>query len=114
MVTRISTPDVSLAAVIYGLNVLIASLVLSLLMFYVARQRQLVVDVFADMSLKGIYRQRWIAIGLGAPAVMLALWCHLSPLPCISSSLYFSWLYHCLACSGPDVTPHASSARIPA
>ena len=72
MVTRISTPDVSLAAVIYGLNVLIASLVLSLLMFYVARQQQLVVDELADESLKGVYRQRWIAIGLGTLAVMLA------------------------------------------
>ena len=83
MVTRISTPDVSLAAVIYGLNVLIASLVLSLLMFYVARQQQLVVDELADESLKGVYRQRWIAIGLGTLAVMLAF-----VVPSVAVALY--------------------------
>lgn len=83
MVTRISTPDVSLAAVIYGLNVLVASLVLSLLMFYVARQQQLVVDELADESLKGVYRQRWIAIGLGTLAVMLAF-----VVPSVAVALY--------------------------
>jgi len=73
MVTHISTPDVSIAAVIYGLNVLIASLTMSLLMFYVIRQPQLVVDEIADESLKRLYRQRWIAIGVGAFAVLLAV-----------------------------------------
>ena len=73
MVTRISTPDISMATFIYGLNVLIASLTLSLLIFYVARQPQLVVDELADDSLKRIYRQRWIAIGGNAFAVILAL-----------------------------------------
>ena len=73
MVTRISTPDVSVATFIYGLNVLIASLTLSLLMFYVARQPHLVIDEFADDSLKRLYRQRWIALGVGAFAVILAL-----------------------------------------
>jgi uncharacterized membrane protein len=73
MVTRISTPDISIAAFIYGLNVLFASLMLSLLMFYIARQPQLVVDEIADETLKRIYRQRWIAIGVSAFAVVLAL-----------------------------------------
>jgi len=73
MVTRIPTPDFSLATFIYGFNVLIASLTLSLLMFYIARQPQLMVDQLADDSLKRLYRQRWIAIGLGALAVILAL-----------------------------------------
>jgi len=73
MVTRISTPDISIATFIYGLNVLIASLTLSLLMFYVARQPQLVVDELADDTLKRLYRQRRIAIGVGAFAVILAL-----------------------------------------
>jgi len=73
MVTRMSTPDNSIATFIYGLNVLIASLMLSLLMFYVARQPQLMVDQLADDSLKRLYRQRWIVIGLGALAVILAL-----------------------------------------
>ena len=73
MVTRISTPDVTIAAVIYGLNVLIASLTLSMLMFYIARQPPLVVDELADDTLKRIFRQRWISIGVGAFAVILAL-----------------------------------------
>jgi uncharacterized membrane protein len=73
MVTRMSTPDISIATFIYGLNVLIASLTLSLLMFYVARQPQLVVDELADESLERLYRQRWIAIGVCAFAVILAI-----------------------------------------
>jgi uncharacterized membrane protein len=73
MVTRISGPEVSLAAFIYGLNVLIAYLALSLMMFYVAREPRLAADELADDSLKRLYRQRWIAIGLGAFAVILAL-----------------------------------------
>jgi len=73
MVTRISTPDISMATFIYGLNVLIASLTLSLLIFYVARQPQLMVDELADDSLKRLYRLRWIAIGGNAFAVILAL-----------------------------------------
>jgi uncharacterized membrane protein len=73
MVTRISTPDISTAAFIYGLNVLIASLALSLLMFYVARQPLLIIDDVADDTLRRLYRQRWIAIGGGTLAVILAL-----------------------------------------
>ena len=73
MVTHLSTPDISIATFIYGLNVLIASLMLSLLIFYIARQPQLLIDKLSDETLKRIYRQRWIAIGVGAFAVILAL-----------------------------------------
>jgi uncharacterized membrane protein len=73
MVTHMSGPDVSYATFIYGLNVLVASLTLSFLMFYVARQPQLVVDELAETSLQRIYSQRWIAIGGGAFAAILAL-----------------------------------------
>lgn len=73
MVTRISTPEISTAAFIYGLNVLIASLALSLLMFYVARQPSLIIDDVADDTLRRLYHQRWIAIGVGTLAVILAL-----------------------------------------
>jgi uncharacterized membrane protein len=72
MVTHITQPDVSIAVVIYGLNLLIASLMLSLLMFYIARQPRLVSDEIADVQIKGIIRQRWIAIGLSTFAVILA------------------------------------------
>jgi TMEM175 potassium channel family protein len=72
MVAHLSGADVEIAVVVYGLNVLLASLALSLLMFHVARQPHLLQDELADESLKRIYRQRWIAIGVGAFAVILA------------------------------------------
>ena len=42
LVTHLSGPDVEAAVVIYGINVLLASLALSLLMFYIASERSLV------------------------------------------------------------------------
>jgi uncharacterized membrane protein len=73
MVIHISTPDVSLAALVYGLNALLATLALSLLMFYIARQPRLMVDEVSDDTLKRMYRQRWFATGVGAFAVILSL-----------------------------------------
>ena len=70
MVIHIFTPD---AALVYGLNALIASLALSLLMFYFARQPRLMVDELFDETLKRMYRQRRFATGVGAFAVILAL-----------------------------------------
>jgi len=90
MVTHVSGPDVSIATFIYGLNVLLASLALSLLMFYVAREPQLVVDSLADDSLRRIYRQRWIAIGVGAFAVILAL---VAPLVAVALYLIVAVLF---------------------
>jgi uncharacterized membrane protein len=72
MVAHMAEPDVATAAIIYGLNVLIASFTLTLLMDYVARPPQLLVDEIADDALKRLYRQRWIGIGVGAFAVILA------------------------------------------
>jgi uncharacterized membrane protein len=72
MVTHMSDPDVATAAIIYGLNVLVASITLTLLMVYVARQPQLLVDDLADNALTRLYRQRWIGVGVGAFAVILA------------------------------------------
>jgi uncharacterized membrane protein len=73
MVIHISSPDVSLAALIYGLNALIATLALSLLMFYIARQPRLMLDELSDDTLKRMYRKRRFATGVGAFAVILAL-----------------------------------------
>jgi uncharacterized membrane protein len=73
MVIHIFTPDNSLAVLVYGLNVLIASLALSLLMFYIARQPRLLIDELADDTLKRMYRKRRFATGVGAFAVILAL-----------------------------------------
>ncbi len=53
MVTHLSGPDVEAAVIIYGVNVLLASLCLSLLMFYIASERSLVIDGVADETLEG-------------------------------------------------------------
>jgi uncharacterized membrane protein len=73
MVTHIFTPDVSLAALVYGFNALLATLALSLLMFYISRQPRLMVDELADDTLKRMYRRRRFATGVGVFAVILAL-----------------------------------------
>ena len=73
MVTHLTGSEVGIAVLFYGINVLIASLTLSLLIFYIAREPSLLVDDFADATLKWIVRQRWIAIGVALFAVALAL-----------------------------------------
>jgi uncharacterized membrane protein len=73
MVTHLSGPDVTAAVVIYGVNVLLASLSLSLLMFYIASERSLVVDGVADEDLDAKVRQRWGVIGLNAVAIAVAI-----------------------------------------
>ena len=72
MVAHVPEPDVATAAIIYGLNVFVASLTLTLMMVYVARQPQLLVDEIADNALTRLYRQRWIGVGVGAFAIVLA------------------------------------------
>jgi TMEM175 potassium channel family protein len=73
MVTHLDAPDVEIAVLLYGLNVLLASLMLSLLMFYVARESALLVDDIADESLRRLYRRRWAAIGVNVFALAMAL-----------------------------------------
>ncbi len=73
MVTHLSGPDVEAAVVIYGVNVLLASLTLSLLMFYIASERSLLVDGVADETLEAKVRQRWAVIGLNVAAILVAL-----------------------------------------
>ena len=73
MVTHLSGPDVEAAVVIYGVNVLLASLTLSLLMFYIASERSLLVDGVADETLEAKVRQRWAVIGLNVAAIVVAL-----------------------------------------
>jgi len=72
MVTHLDSPDVKAAVVVYGINVLLASLALSLLMFYVAREPALVVDGIADERLHLMYRRRWFTIGVNVFAVAVA------------------------------------------
>ena len=73
MVRNLSGPDTEVAVLIYGINVLIASLLLSFLLVYIARDRRLVVDEVADETLAAIARRRWAAIGIEVVAIACAL-----------------------------------------
>jgi uncharacterized membrane protein len=72
MVTHLDAPDIGAGVLLYGLNVLLASLTLSILLFYVAREPGLVVDDIADERLQGMYRQRWIVITINVIALIIA------------------------------------------
>jgi uncharacterized membrane protein len=73
MVTHMGGPDARTAVAIYGLNLLVASLMLTGLMVYVARDRELVVDDVADERIKRAYRQRQVFLGLGALTILVGL-----------------------------------------
>ncbi len=83
MVSHLSGPDVEVAVLIYGLNVLIASLMLTFLMNYLARERTLVRDEVADEQLSAMSRQRRISNGLLLVAVACALFA-----PLVAVGLY--------------------------
>ena len=83
MITHLTGSDAGIAVFLYGMNVLLDSLMLSLLMFYVAREPSLLVDDVADATLKRIYRQRWIAIGAAIFSVAVAL-----VMPLVAAGLY--------------------------
>jgi uncharacterized membrane protein len=73
MVTHMGGMDARGAVAIYGLNLLVASLMLTVLLAYVARDRQLVVDDIADDRIKRAYRQRQVYLVLGAVAILVGL-----------------------------------------
>jgi len=83
MVANLTGPDVEVAVLIYGLNVLIASLLLSFLLVYISRDRRLVVDEVADETLAAIVHQRWIVIAVATVAVGTALFA-----PMVAVGLY--------------------------
>ena len=83
MVTHLPTPQVGVAVFLYGINVLFASLTLSLLIRYISHEPSLVADDIADEQLRRITRQRWISIGVNSVAVALALF-----VPFIAVALY--------------------------
>jgi uncharacterized membrane protein len=73
MVTHLSGPDVAVAVLIYGLNVLAASLLLTFLMVHLVRERALLIDNVADETLAAMTRQRRISNALWIVAVVCAL-----------------------------------------
>ena len=100
MATHMSSPDVGLAVIIYGFNALLASLLLSLLIFYVVREPDLLVDEVADGTLAAMVRQRWASIGIYVVALAIALIA-----PVVAVFLYlvrpsWPWPCRCSACIG--------------
>ena len=73
MVTHLTGPDAQVAVLIYGLNVLVASLLLTFLMSHLARERTLLIDDVADDTLAAMARQRRMSNGLWIFAVLCAL-----------------------------------------
>ncbi len=73
MVSHLAGPDVQVAVLIYGINVLVASLLLTFLMAHLARERTLLIDDVADEELAAMARQRRISIGIWIIAVACAL-----------------------------------------
>ena len=73
MVTHLTGPDARVTAAIYGVNLLLASLVLSLLILYLAGEPSLLVDNIAEGTLRRISRRRWTALGLNLLALAVTL-----------------------------------------
>jgi uncharacterized membrane protein len=73
MVTHLAGADGKIAVLVYGVDLLLASCVLSLLILYLAHEPGLLVDDIAESTLRRVTRQRWIAIGLNVFAIGVAL-----------------------------------------
>jgi uncharacterized membrane protein len=72
MVSNLTGADAEIATLLYGVDLLLASLVLSLLILYLAEEPALLVDNIAEGTLKRVTRQRWASIGLNAVAIAVA------------------------------------------
>ena len=71
MVAHIGGAEARGAVTVYGVNLLVASLMLSGLLAYVARDRQLMVDGLADDRIRRAYRQRKVYLVLGALTIIV-------------------------------------------
>ena len=105
MVRNLSGPDVEVAVLVYGINVLIASLLLSFLLVYIARDRRLVEDEVADETLAAIARRRWTAIGIEVIAIVCAL-----IVPMVAVGLYLAATL--LLLIAPLIRLHRSRGRV--
>jgi uncharacterized membrane protein len=72
MATHLGGPGENVAVAIYGLNLLIASLVLNAFIHYAARHREITSDDVADEELLEIERQRRLIIAMQAAATLMA------------------------------------------
>ena len=73
MVTHLSGADARIAVLLYGVDLLLASFVLSLLILYLAQEPGLLVNDIAEGVLRRVNRQRWTAIGVNVLAIAVAL-----------------------------------------
>jgi uncharacterized membrane protein len=73
MVTHQTGADAKFAVALYGVNLLLASLVLSLLILYLAQEPTLLVDDIAEGTLARITRRRWTALGVNVLAIAVTL-----------------------------------------
>ncbi len=73
MVTHLTGPDVKISVLLYGVNVLLGSLMLSVLIVYLAREPALLLNSIAESTLRRVSRQRWTAIGMNVLALVVAL-----------------------------------------
>jgi len=73
MVTHLTGADAGITTLLYGADLLLASLALSLMILYLAREPTLLVDDIAEGTLRRVTRQRWASIGLNVVAILLAL-----------------------------------------
>jgi len=73
MVTHMEGADATAAVALYGANLLVASGLVTVLMYYAARDRYLVVDDIADDTVKRAYRQRRTYLILTAVAIIVGL-----------------------------------------
>jgi uncharacterized membrane protein len=89
MVAHVHAPDAWVGVFLYGVNVLLASLTLSLLLFYVAKEPGLVTEEVADEDLRRMYRRRWAAIGLNVFALAMAV---IAPLAAVALYLVMTGL----------------------
>ena len=73
MVTHLRGTYAQGATTLYGLNLLVATSLLSVLMLYVSRNPQLTIDDVANDNLKRAVRQRHGALALGVVAVIVSI-----------------------------------------
>ena len=73
MVMHLTGADARIAVLIYGVDLLLASCVLSLLILYLAQEPGLLIGDVAEGTLRRVTGQRWTAIGVNVFAIAVAL-----------------------------------------
>jgi len=69
MVTHLAGKDARIAVLVYGVDLLLASCVLGLLILYLSHEPGLLVDDIAEGTLSRVTGRRWMAIGLNVFAI---------------------------------------------